>query len=174
MRQGGKYIIIGRSSASLFSAGRRVDRLLYRRTGDTGEKDEEAAERIASAYPQKVRAVFLHTVYKEKGGIAATPPAYEDRKVAGVPVLYFRTYVGAAVKAYRMNLIDKAALRRVAASAVEELKAQHSQLESHSSRAQRGTVKHLLPSAIRERLLATARTKQAARWWVRLPPPLFT
>jgi hypothetical protein len=30
--------------------------------GDTGEKDEDAAERIISKYPSKVRAVFLHAV----------------------------------------------------------------------------------------------------------------
>ena len=76
---------------------------MYVCIGDTGEKDEEAGERIASKYPNKVRAIFLHTVYKEKD--INNVNKFIDRKVAGVPVFYFRTYIGAAVKAYRSNII---------------------------------------------------------------------
>ena len=76
--------------------------------GDTGEKDEEAGERIASKYPNKVRAIFLHTVYKENDMKSNNNLSkFTDRKVSGVPVFYFRTYIGAAVKAYRSNIIGK-------------------------------------------------------------------
>ena len=34
--------------------------------GDTGEKDEEAGNRIASKYPEKVQAIFLHCVSGEE------------------------------------------------------------------------------------------------------------
>ena len=78
---------------------------MYVFIGDTGEKDEEAGERIASKYPNKVRAIFLHTVYKEN--INNNLNKFTDRKVSGVPVFYFRTYIGAAVKAYRSNIIGE-------------------------------------------------------------------
>lgn len=91
--------------------------------GDTGEKDEEAGERIAKKYPQKMRAIFLHSVYNwrasQKKLKLETLPL--DRQVNGVPILYFRTYVGAAIKAQRKNLISKDAVRRVAQQAVTEL-----------------------------------------------------
>jgi len=34
--------------------------------GDTGEKDEEAAERIIAKHPERVKAVFLHSVFDTK------------------------------------------------------------------------------------------------------------
>ena len=44
-----------------------------------------------------------------------------DRKVNNVPVYYFKTYVGAAVKAYRGKLMGIEAVQRVVARAVAEL-----------------------------------------------------
>ncbi len=94
--------------------------------GDTGEKDEEAGELMARYYPSRVKAVFLHAVsrLKPKSGqnfldISVHIPA--DRNVNGVPIFYFRTYVGAAVKAYQNNLISKDGVMRVTESALKEL-----------------------------------------------------
>ena len=116
-----------------------IKMFIFYREGDTGEKDEEAGERIAAKYPNKVRAIFLHTVYKSDKSSPKTATAtaaatassrFVDRKVAGVPIFYFRTYIGAAGKAYRSNIISREALKRVAERAVEELKAQQTQQQS--------------------------------------------
>lgn len=146
--------------------------------GDTGDRDEDAAERMAAKYPHKLRAVFLHAVYPAptvatpggQGGAMvgtaaaagpnggaregavrpnsgngaghisspalasvgkndqhvwsrqgnATVPA--DRCVNGVPVYYFRTYIGAAAKAYNANLLSAAAVRRVALQAARDMR----------------------------------------------------
>lgn len=99
--------------------GEKIDRK-YIIVGDTGEKDEEAAERVAAKYPGRLQAVFMHQVYDiRKGSVVRR----EDRKVNGVPFYYFRTYIGAGVKAYRHNLIDKESLKRITTHAVAELKA---------------------------------------------------
>ena len=71
--------------------------------GDTGEKDEEAGERIAEKYPNRLRAVFLHCVSGSEDR-SKMPKMPSDRVVNGVPVYYFRTYVGAAYKAYTAKL----------------------------------------------------------------------
>jgi len=92
--------------------------------GDTGEKDEDAAERIISKYPSNIKAVFLHNVYnmKSKYRPYARPV---DRIVSDVPIFYFRTYIGAAVKAYYANIITKEALKRITIQAMDELRLSH-------------------------------------------------
>ncbi|KAJ1405431.1 hypothetical protein B484DRAFT_404457 [Ochromonadaceae sp. CCMP2298] len=86
--------------------------------GDTGERDEEAAERAIATYPDKVRAVFLHSVSKYQ----TRSPVPADREINGVPVFYFRTYVGAAAKAHRAGILSQPAAERVAAAAVGALR----------------------------------------------------
>jgi hypothetical protein len=144
--------------------------------GDTGDRDEDAAQRMATKYPHKLRAVFLHHVFPvphpqhtvggktirtinrgDKGTAAAAvnsltalsasasasssteatrravtsvTPVFDqvtaatpsDRNVNGVPVYYFRTYIGAAAKAHAANLIDPAALRRVVLQAAKDMR----------------------------------------------------
>jgi hypothetical protein len=144
--------------------------------GDTGDRDEDAAQRMATKYPHKLRAVFLHHVFpvphpqhtvgtktirtanRGDKGIAATagnslaalsasasasisPEAIRhalssvttasdqvpaatpsDRYINGVPLYYFRTYIGAAAKAHAANLIDAAALRRVVLQAAKDMR----------------------------------------------------
>ena len=41
----------------------------------------------------------------------------------GVPIYYFRTYVGAGYKAYKSNLISKSALKRITTAALKDLEA---------------------------------------------------
>lgn len=88
--------------------------------GDTGEKDEEAGERMATNYPDRIRAVFMHAVCNIHKNKEFRIPA--DRFVSKVPIFYFRTYVGAAHKAYRHNIITKDAVQRVAEQAITQMK----------------------------------------------------
>ena len=80
-------------------------------TGDNGksEKDFEAAQMIIDEFPKAMRAVFLHAV----SGDVAPAPLPSDTDYNGVPVLYFRTYATAAVKALEQGLFDARAARRV-------------------------------------------------------------
>lgn len=87
--------------------------------GDTGEKDEEAGERIARMYPKRIKAVFLHVVSANKDRSKLLLPP--DRVVNGVPFMYFQTYVGAAFKAKQIGLLGPAAVQRVIAQAKKEL-----------------------------------------------------
>jgi len=91
----------------------------YILVGDTGEKDEDAGERIIAKYPRAVAAVFLHVVSKEKDRSRVVLP--RDRQINGVPILYFRTYVGAAQKAMQTNLITQDGLMRVIKAARQDL-----------------------------------------------------
>jgi hypothetical protein len=144
--------------------------------GDTGDRDEDAAQRMAMKYPHKLRAVFLHHVFpvpypqntigprtintSNRGdaesaatagnslaalsastGASISPKATRralvsvtpisdkltattpnDRYFNGVPLYYFRTYIGAAAKAHTANLIDTAALRRVVLQAAKDMR----------------------------------------------------
>lgn len=85
--------------------------------GDTGEGDTRAGEMMSMAYPERMRAVFLHVVSDSPVQDAVRIPA--DRLVNGVPVVYFRTYVGAAVKAVELGLMDRTGLSNVIAAAKE-------------------------------------------------------
>jgi hypothetical protein len=84
--------------------------------GDTGEKDEDAGERIIAKYSSKMKAMFLHFVTEDLENELPT-----DRIVNGVPVFYFKTYVGAAVKAFQNRLVSTDGLRRIAAEAHSDL-----------------------------------------------------
>lgn len=89
--------------------------------GDTGEGDPLAGEIMISKYPDRMKAVFLHVVSDApRQGRVSLPT---DRVVSGVPVVYFRTYVGAAAKAVELGLMDKSGLDNVitAAKGVSEL-----------------------------------------------------
>lgn len=88
--------------------------------GDTGEKDEEAGERIARKFgPKKIRAVFLHCVSDSPDRSLLLLP--KDRLMNGVPIFYFRTYVGAASKAYQNRLMTPEGLQRVIDAAKNDL-----------------------------------------------------
>jgi len=92
----------------------------YILVGDTGEKDEEAGERIIAKHGSKtISAVFLHVVSKEKDRSRVVVP--KDRVLNGVPIYYFRTYVGAAAKAMQNNLITQDGLERVIKAARSDL-----------------------------------------------------
>ena len=87
--------------------------------GDTGEKDEEAGEKIAKQYPNLIKAIFLHKVSDNKDRSKLIIPS--DRTINNVPIFYFRTYAGAAKKAYDANLLSLSALNRIITQARNDL-----------------------------------------------------
>ena len=90
----------------------------YIYVGDTGELDQEAGETMLREYPEVVKAIFLHTVSGEPGPVVTPPP----RLINGRPIVFFRTYVGAATSALQLGLMDIEGLQRVIDSAREMLK----------------------------------------------------
>jgi len=97
--------------------------------GDTGEYDEEGGVRMLQSHPDSVLAVFLHVVSDEPEETRvrrlrdkAQGQIFERRYVRGRPVCYFRTYVGAAVEAYKCGLLSKNAVGRVVEETLREAK----------------------------------------------------
>eukprot|EP01035_Chromulina_nebulosa_P021514 gene21514-27858_t len=99
--------------------------------GDTGEKDEDAGERIALKYgPSRLKAIFLHCVtdnHDDHIGLSRKIPT--DRNCNDVPIYYFKTYVGAATKAFKGKLISSDSVMKVISNAQSELR----QLDPHFS-----------------------------------------
>ena len=85
--------------------------------GDTGELDQEAGEAMCREYPEVVKAVFLHVVSE-----TPYPPVPPPKLINGRPVVFFRTYVGAAAKATQLNLMSYSGLLKVCQAASEALK----------------------------------------------------
>lgn len=54
----------------------------------------QAGESMVRKYPGEMKALFMHFV----SDVQPLPAQPADRSVLGVPIVYFRTYVGAAVK----------------------------------------------------------------------------
>lgn len=81
----------------------------YIYVGDTGELDQEAGETMLREYPEVVKAIFLHSVSNEEGPVNVPPP----RLINGRPIVFFRTYVGAATAAMQLGLLDVDGLQRV-------------------------------------------------------------
>jgi len=84
--------------------------------GDTGELDQEAGETMLREYPKEVKAVFLHVVSDAPNPIVPPP-----KIINGRPLLFFRTYVGAAAKATQLGLMDTDGLLRVMQAAQDML-----------------------------------------------------
>ena len=90
----------------------------YIYVGDTGELDEQAGEAMLREYSRVVKAVFLHVVSEIPGGAVEVPP---PRFIHGRPLVYFRTYVGAALAAVQLGLMERVGLVRVMEAAAEQL-----------------------------------------------------
>merc|ERR1711879_365953 len=93
--------------------------------GDTGELDREAGERMATAFPFLMRGIFLHVVSEIQD-----PQLPKDEHFNGVPVVYFRTYVGAAFKAAQKGWILEDEVLAVVLESARELKRQHAAVKS--------------------------------------------
>eukprot|EP00668_Euglena_longa_P032338 GGOE01041651.1.p1 GENE.GGOE01041651.1~~GGOE01041651.1.p1 ORF type:complete len:474 (+),score=117.45 GGOE01041651.1:54-1424(+) len=96
--------------------------------GDTGEQDGEVGEAMLDQFPHLMAAVFLHVVVP--GPSLEPPPMPADRVMNGRPVLFFRTYVGAALKAVQHGLMEPEGLRAVMAQACKDLETFESQTSS--------------------------------------------
>lgn len=98
----------------------------YIYVGDTGELDQEAGETMLREYPEVVQAVFLHVVSSDSpsffpaSGLYIPPP----KLINGRPLVFFRTYVGAAAKATQLGLMEPDGLMRVVEEAEMTLKSQ--------------------------------------------------
>lgn len=90
----------------------------YVYVGDIGELDQEAGETMLREYPEVVKAVFLHVVSDQEGA-SLTIPA--PKFINGRPIVFFRTYVGAAVDAVQLGFMGLDGLRSVINAAVEKL-----------------------------------------------------
>ncbi|KAL7519358.1 hypothetical protein ACHAWX_004124 [Stephanocyclus meneghinianus] len=95
----------------------------YVYVGDTGELDQEAGETMLREYPEVVQAVFLHCVSSDppssfsQSGLSLP----SSKLINGRPLVFFRTYVGAAAKATQLGLMDSEGLMRVMDVAEKDL-----------------------------------------------------
>ena len=80
--------------------------------GDTGELDGQAGELMCYKYPELMACVLLHVVDTDK-----VPSSYE---VNGIPIRFFRTYVGAASICHDLALLERDAVDRVCERALME------------------------------------------------------
>ena len=80
--------------------------------GDTGELDGQAGELMCYKYPELMACVLLHVVDTDK-----VPSSYE---VNGIPIRFFRTYVGAASICHDLALLERDAVDRVCERALLE------------------------------------------------------
>ena len=96
----------------------------YVYVGDTGELDQEAGETMLKEYPEVVHAVFLHVVSADPEDISVGLSIPSSKLINGRPLVFFRTYVGAAAKACSLGLLDGDGLMRVVEEAENELKTQ--------------------------------------------------
>ena len=96
--------------------------LQYVYVGDTGEKDQEAGEQMLRSYPELVKAVFLHTVSDELWEGDNYLPIPPTKLINGRPLVFFRTYVGAAAKATQLGLMGEDGLLRVVQQAEQSLR----------------------------------------------------
>jgi hypothetical protein len=84
-------------------------------TGDSGQGDAIFGARIIADFPERVRAVLIHDV-------AATPQLQQDDwRARGV--VFFDSYVGAALAAFEAGLIGRDGVQRVIGAARRDLAA---------------------------------------------------
>ena len=88
----------------------------YAYVGDTGELDQEAGETMLREYPELVKCVFLHVVSE-----TPKPKIPPPKLINGRPLVFFRTYVGAACKATQLGLMGTDGLQKVVDAAIEAL-----------------------------------------------------
>lgn len=81
--------------------------------GDSGQGDVRLAEGMLEAAPEAVRGTFIHDV--------VAMPEERRRELRGRRIFDFDTYLGAALEAYRLGLVHRDGLDRVAAAATREL-----------------------------------------------------
>eukprot|EP00755_Sulcionema_specki_P010244 Sspe_Gene.45948::Locus_22827_Transcript_4_4_Confidence_0.500_Length_1431::g.45948::m.45948 len=96
-----------------------AERNAYVLVGDTGDMDLDCGTMMLNDFPEDVLAVFMHVVSPDDPEHIPIP---RDTMVNGRPILYFRTYPGAARKAFLCGLISASAMMRVCEAADQELR----------------------------------------------------
>jgi hypothetical protein len=88
--------------------------------GDNGQGDVRAGALMAAKYTAQMEMVLIHQVQPIHKTPLYTPesPFVWDR----ANIQFFQTYIGAALRAARGDLIHPSGLRRVAAAAIKELR----------------------------------------------------
>lgn len=81
--------------------------------GDSGQGDVEFGDKMLTAAPQAVHAVFIHDVVDTP---ETARRAWREKRIH-----FFDTYVGAAVEAFALGLISRDGLARVAIGARESM-----------------------------------------------------
>jgi len=92
--------------------------LQYVYLGDTGELDQEAGETMLREYPEVCKAVFLHVVSDDPAGPGPVPA---PKWINGRPIVFFRTYVGAAAAAAQLGYVSLGGLQNVVRAAKDRL-----------------------------------------------------
>jgi hypothetical protein len=90
----------------------------YIYVGDVGELDQEAGETMLREYPEVVKGVFLHVISDQEGDEPALPA---PKFINGRPLVFFRTYIGAAVDAVQLGFMEVDALQSVIDAATNVL-----------------------------------------------------
>lgn len=90
----------------------------YVYVGDVGELDQEAGETMLREYPEVVKGVFLHVITDQEN---VTPIIPAPKFINGRPLVFFRTYVGAAVDAVQLGMMDFEGLKSVIDAATKKL-----------------------------------------------------
>ncbi|GMI07390.1 hypothetical protein TrRE_jg11027 [Triparma retinervis] len=103
---------------TLMSANLPATTYVY--VGDTGEMDGEAGEQMLRYYPGLVKGVFLHVVSEDIDQGSVEVP--RDKILRGRPLVHFRTYVGAARKAWEWGMMGEEGVERVKKQAEEDLR----------------------------------------------------
>ncbi len=117
--------------------------------GDSGQGDAAAGLEMRRRYPDRVPAVFIHDVVNREKDIPLLSRR-ERARMAARGVFVFDTYLGAGLMAYELGLVELEALRRIAASATEELAAlvfEDPHAARAAARAQKAALDALPPEA---------------------------
>jgi len=81
--------------------------------GDNGQGDAKAGAMILAAFPGRIKAVFIHRVIpKTKTFAYNDSPEWKQ-------ITFFETYIGAALDAYKQELIHKNGVKRIIVSALK-------------------------------------------------------
>lgn len=90
----------------------------YIYVGDVGELDQEAGETMLREFPELVKAVFLHVVSDQVGDTPIIPAL---KLINGRPLVFYRTYVGAAVDAVQLGFMNIGGLQMVIDASIRKL-----------------------------------------------------
>ena len=94
-----------------------ADRNAYILVGDTGEWDLHCGELMLEQFSSDVLAVFMHCVSADPESTSVP----QDTVINARPVMYFKTYPGAARKAFQYDLLTREAMLRVCIAAEQQL-----------------------------------------------------